>query len=106
MSWANEICGADAEERAVVLGVMNAAGYGVHTWLPVLTYPIEEGPRFKKGFAFSVAAFVAQFTVTGVVFWLWRREEVKKKWTRSNGNEYDSGILIPDPGLAWAGRKL
>jgi len=37
MSWANEICGSDAEERALVLGIMNASGYAVHTWLPLLT---------------------------------------------------------------------
>jgi ACS family pantothenate transporter-like MFS transporter len=33
MSWANEICSGDAEERALVLGIMNASGYAVHTWL-------------------------------------------------------------------------
>lgn len=100
MSWANEICGADAEERAVVLGVMNAAGYAVNTWLPVLTYPVEEGPRFTKGFRYSVVAFIFEFAITGIVFLLWRREEGKKKWRRINGDEYDGERLTPDPALA------
>lgn len=33
MSWANEICGGDAEERALVLGIMNACGYAFNAWL-------------------------------------------------------------------------
>lgn len=32
MSWANEICSGDAEERALVLGIMNAAGYAFNAW--------------------------------------------------------------------------
>ncbi len=78
MSWANEICGADAEERAVVLGVMNASGYAVHTWLPLLTYPAVDAPRFRKGFVFSTVAFGAQGCVTGLVAWLQRWENGKK----------------------------
>lgn len=75
MSWANEICSADAEERAIVLGVMNASGYAVDTWLPLLTYPVSQAPRFKRGFAFSCFAFGCQFAVTGLVAWAWRREK-------------------------------
>jgi ACS family pantothenate transporter-like MFS transporter len=85
MSWANEICGADAEERAVVLGVMNASGYAVNAWLPLLTYPVVEAPRFKRGFCFSVGAFGVQFFVTGLVAWLWRWE---KRGAVVKGEEY------------------
>ena len=35
MSWANEICGGDAEERALVLGIMNSMGYAFNAWLPI-----------------------------------------------------------------------
>jgi MFS transporter, ACS family, pantothenate transporter len=78
MSWANEICGADAEERAVVLGVMNASGYAVNTWLPLLTYPAIDAPRFKKGFTYSSVAYLAQFGITGLVAWLQMRESRRK----------------------------
>lgn len=78
MSWANEICGADAEERAVVLGVMNASGYAMNTWLPLLTYPAVEAPRFKRGFTWSAGAFVVQGAVTWLVAWLQRREGRRK----------------------------
>jgi ACS family pantothenate transporter-like MFS transporter len=79
MSWANEICGNDAEERAMVLGIMNASGYAFNAWLPLLTYPAKDAPRFKKGFIFSTCAYVAQFAITGVVWWLQRWENRRKK---------------------------
>ncbi|KAH8809365.1 major facilitator superfamily transporter [Xylogone sp. PMI_703] len=75
MSWANEICGGDAEERAMVLGIMNACGYAFNAWLPLLTYPAKQAPRFKKGFTFSTVAFVVQFGITGLVAFMWRWEK-------------------------------
>jgi ACS family pantothenate transporter-like MFS transporter len=75
MSWANEICGGDAEERALVLGVMNASGYAFGIWVPYLTYPFRDAPEFRKRFRFSVLAFLVQFGMTGLVAWLWRREK-------------------------------
>lgn len=79
MSWANEICGADAEERAVVLGIMNSAGYAFNAWLPFLTYPAVDAPEFSKGFRFTVGAFAAQAVVTWTVWWLARKETSQKK---------------------------
>lgn len=78
MTWANEICGADAEERAIVLGIMNAAGYAFNAWLPLLTYPTVDAPRFKKGFTYSTVAFVAEGIMTWTV-WLLARGERRKK---------------------------
>lgn len=93
MSWANEICSADAEERALVLGSMNAAGYAVHTWLPLLTYPVGDQPRFRKGFAFSSAAYLVQFAVTGMVFWSYRREGKRKNGTRDQRGDEAETLL-------------
>lgn len=94
MSWANEICGNDAEERALVLGIMNAAGYAFSTWVPLLTYPAQQAPRFKKGFIFSTCAFVAQFGVTWLVWWLQRREGRRKKEKgRQSESESEVGLL-------------
>jgi ACS family pantothenate transporter-like MFS transporter len=99
MSWANEICGADAEERALVLGIMNASGYAFNAWLPILTYPVKEAPRFKKGFIFSTVFFVAQFGITFVMWWLQRWDERKKaiksreEGESENGTEGTGGLL-------------
>ena len=92
MSWANEICGADAEERALVLGIMNASGYAFNAWLPYLTYPAVEAPRFRKGFIFSAVAFVAQFGVMGLVAWLHRRE--KRGEEKENEDGQREGLSV------------
>ncbi|TAQ85851.1 hypothetical protein B7494_g5814 [Chlorociboria aeruginascens] len=90
MSWANEICGSDAEERALVLGIMNASGYAFNAWLPMLTYPAVDAPRFKKGFWFSTAAFIAQFIITTTVWWLQRRDNRRHGEEKEATNEVDT----------------
>ena len=79
MSWANEICAADAEERAIVLGVMNASAYVVNVWLPMWTYPVTEGPRFKRGFRWSVLAAVLEVGITGCIWWVARAKDQRRK---------------------------
>jgi ACS family pantothenate transporter-like MFS transporter len=74
MSWANEICSSDAEERALVLGIMNASGYAFNAWLPLLTYPARDAPKFRKGFIWTTCASAAQIGMVGIVAWLWRWE--------------------------------
>lgn len=70
----SEICSADAEERAIVLGIMNAFGYAVNAWLPYLVFPAVDAPEFHKGFIFSTVMFVAQAAITWAVWWMHRRE--------------------------------
>ncbi|PMD59829.1 major facilitator superfamily transporter [Hyaloscypha bicolor E] len=65
--------------RAVVLRVMNASGYAVNAWLPLLTYPVVDAPRFRRGFTYSTLAFLAQFGVTGLVTFLRRRDKKNGK---------------------------
>lgn len=97
LTWANEICGADAEERSLVLGIMNASGYAVNAWLPLLTYPVKDAPRFRKGFIYSTCMFMAQFGVTGLVAGLWRREVRAKE---------RKGATIVEGGLPVGGERL
>ena len=78
MTWANEICSAEAEERAIVIGMMNSLSYAFNAWLPLLTYPASEAPRFKTGFIFSTCTFGMMFGITGLIAWL-RRREIRKK---------------------------
>ncbi|KAI0895841.1 MFS general substrate transporter [Annulohypoxylon nitens] len=79
MSWANEICGADAEERAIVIGIMNTLGYAFNAWVPLLTFPQVDSPMFRKGFIFSTVAFVAQAIITGTVAFMYKRDQRKGK---------------------------
>lgn len=73
-TWANEICGGDAEERSIVLGVMNSLGYAFNAWLPVLTYPAVDSPTFRKGFIFTTAAYVVQICITWLIWFMHKRE--------------------------------
>lgn len=74
MSWANEICGGDAEERAIVIGIMNTLGYAFNAWVPLLTYPQLDAPTFRKGFVFSTVAFAAQAGITATVAAMYKRD--------------------------------
>ncbi|KAK7755094.1 hypothetical protein SLS62_002909 [Diatrype stigma] len=87
MSWTNEICGADAEERAVVIGVMNSMGYAFNAWVPLLTYPQVDAPTFRRGFVFTACAFVAQFAITGTVAWFHKRDLDRARRDREGKDE-------------------
>lgn len=88
MAWANEICGKDAEERTVVIGIMNSLGYAFNAWVPLLTYPARDAPRFRRGFTYSVCAFGAQALITGAVAWMWKREK------RREGKRADDAEVV------------
>ncbi|KAI2604680.1 MFS general substrate transporter [Hypoxylon sp. NC1633] len=96
MSWANEICGADAEERAIVIGIMNSLGYAFFAWVPLLTYPQLDSPMFRKGFIFSTAAFVAQAVITATVAYMYKRDQKRNKSLRRDapGIGDEEGVLV------------
>ncbi|KZF19279.1 major facilitator superfamily transporter [Xylona heveae TC161] len=105
MAWVNEICGGDAEERAIVLGIMNAAGYAFNTFVPLLTYPQSHAPRFKRGFIYSTVAYgFAQPAITlaiAIMYHWWdipRKEKAKKK-------EDEEGGVIPNNGATASGEE-
>lgn len=78
LAWTNEICGGDAEERAIVIGVMNSLGYAFNAFVPLLTFPATDAPFFTKGFIFvTVLIGVGWFGSTGLASLLVRRD-IKK----------------------------
>ncbi|TQB74249.1 hypothetical protein MPDQ_004972 [Monascus purpureus] len=83
MSWASEICAADAEERAITIGIMNSVAYAFNAWLPLVVFPATQAPRFKRGWVYStIMAFPVQAGITWVVWYFWRREERQKEKER------------------------
>ncbi|KZM24959.1 uncharacterized protein EKO05_0010497 [Ascochyta rabiei] len=95
MSWANEICGADAEERTLVIGIMNSMGYAFNAFIPLLTYPQTDAPKFRKGFIYSTCAFAAQGLITAVVAYM-QKKDARKAGIASTGDEenVDNAILV------------
>lgn len=101
MSWANEICSGDAEERAIVLGLMNAAAYAVQSWLPLLTYPQLDSPRFRRGFVYSTVVFGVQFGVTGLVAWLQVKERAQEEEVMEVDAGSGGGEILGDDETTW-----
>lgn len=87
----SETCGGDAEERTIVLGLMNALDYAFNAWLLLLTYPQVDSPRFSKGFIFSTCAFMAQGAITWVV-WYMQRQDIREK-----GQKVEEEVSDPVP---------
>ncbi|KAK1994116.1 major facilitator superfamily transporter [Colletotrichum falcatum] len=96
MSWTNEICGADAEERAIVIGIMNSLGYAFNAWVPILTYPQVDAPTFKKGFIFSTAAFGAQAAITATVAYFYKRDKKRQRVVKRDEEGVTSPASVPN----------
>ncbi|KAI1804679.1 MFS general substrate transporter [Daldinia bambusicola] len=94
MSWTNEICGADAEERAIVIGIMNSMGYAFNAWVPLLTYPQVDSPRFRKGFIFSTVMFGAQAVITATVAFMYKRDRKRQRHREDAPGIRDEGGVI------------
>ncbi|KAG2369951.1 major facilitator superfamily domain-containing protein [Suillus spraguei] len=74
-AWANQICADDYQERAVVLASMNMWNNVVNAWWPLLFYSATDAPRFKKGMIAMICTCAATLGVTGLVWYLERREQ-------------------------------
>ncbi|KAH8894926.1 major facilitator superfamily transporter [Thozetella sp. PMI_491] len=98
MSWANEICSSDAEERTIVIGIMNSLGYAFHTWVPLLTYPQVDAPTFHKGFIYTTCAFGAQGIITAVVAYM-HREDQKRTGSGKAGADEEGALVGALEGL-------
>ncbi|RYD23865.1 MAG: hypothetical protein EOP88_02385 [Verrucomicrobiaceae bacterium] len=96
MSWANEICGADAEERTIVIGVMNSMGYAFNAFVPLLTYPQTDAPKFRKGFIYSTCAFAAQGLITAAVAFMYKRDVNRKAKSDTGDEEGDNAAQQHD----------
>lgn len=89
LTWTNELCGSDAEERAIVIGIMNAVGYAFNAWVPLLTYPQTDSPRFQKGWIWSSVAFTLQiFGAWGI----WALQRGFEKGWRGRGGSYPEAV--------------
>lgn len=74
VTWANEVCTASAEQRVIVIGVMETLAFSFSAWVPLLIYDTGEAPRFRIGYKMA-ALFFALEMVLVVVIWA-----CEKKW--------------------------
>ncbi|KAI1410406.1 MFS general substrate transporter [Hypoxylon sp. FL1857] len=79
VSWTHRVCSADAEERAIVIGALNAIGLAQGTWWNQVFVPTVEAPRFYRGYRAGLAASLALTAWLPVVMWFTRRQERQEK---------------------------
>lgn len=109
-AWAHEICTADNEERAIVVGSMNQMAYVVQAWLPLLVWRQTEAPQYRKGFI--TAAFIGGPLLIGTtiaMLILHRRELAKQPLEEisetASADETDSPIDVKDSPLTAVGES-
>ncbi|KAL1997135.1 hypothetical protein VTN49DRAFT_8000 [Thermomyces lanuginosus] len=74
MTWANEICSADSEERAIAIAAMNEFAYIVQIWLPLLVWQQVDAPRYFKGYITVSCMSAAMLVICLIVRVLHERE--------------------------------
>ncbi|QLL30375.1 hypothetical protein HG536_0A01920 [Torulaspora globosa] len=75
-AWANVVCHADLQERAIVLASMNMFSGAVNAWWSLLFFPASTVPHFEKGSYALLATSIA----SGLVSVLIRRFQNKDRY--------------------------
>ncbi|RAH72463.1 putative MFS transporter Seo1 [Aspergillus aculeatinus CBS 121060] len=87
--WVNTELRYSPQERAVVLVVINAVSQSTTAWTPLLVFPTVEGPRFTKGYAFTLGSALALIVGTIGVWAVFRRKAMV-----SNGEEEEEIVVV------------
>ncbi|KAK7203292.1 putative allantoate permease [Myxozyma melibiosi] len=74
MTWASDVTKDDPEVRSLITASMNCIGQVFLAWVPILTFPSNKAPRFKKGFTFSVITAALHVVTVTAIFLLERRD--------------------------------
>lgn len=79
VSWANEICEDDSEERAITLATMHEVAYIVQIWLPLIVWQQVDAPQYHKGYITATVMSSVMIVVCLVVRALNKREVKMKR---------------------------
>lgn len=74
ISWANEVCERDSEERAITIAAMNEIAYLLQIWLPLIVWQQVDAPRYFKGYITVSCMSVVLIAMSLVVRHLHNRE--------------------------------
>ncbi|KAG5360543.1 putative transporter SEO1 [Yarrowia sp. B02] len=96
-SWINDVCRHNAQERAIILLLVNVMAQTFQTWTSVLLFKTVEAPRFLKGFCFTVGTSVGLVVMVFVMLWFYKKQE--RKDARLNG------IVLLNSALAETGES-
>lgn len=82
-SWINDICRHNAQERAIILLLVNTLAQTSQTWTSVLVFKTVESPRFLKGYTFSAVFSFVLIAMVFVMLTFYKKQE--RKDARLNG---------------------
>ncbi|KAJ4303465.1 hypothetical protein N0V90_002360 [Kalmusia sp. IMI 367209] len=78
--WVNMMMKDDNEARSFTTGAMMTIGWAFFSFYPITTFPILEGPKWRKGFTVNTVLICAYLALFLVGQFLWRREMAAKKF--------------------------
>ncbi|KEZ45043.1 putative pantothenate protein [Scedosporium apiospermum] len=92
ITWINEILSHSAEERALVIGVVETLAFTFQAWVPLFVYNTGQAPHFPIGYEMATMFFGLEIVLTLVILYCvkkWpqgkrEREEVRD-WSRDGG---------------------
>ncbi|OOO12208.1 major facilitator superfamily MFS_1 [Aspergillus oryzae] len=90
LSWINEICSADTEKRALIVGLANDLAYVVQAVAPNFVWKTTDFPAAKKGYLWDIVLQCLLVVVTAAIqIQLWR--DRRKSSTDREDDGFSSG---------------
>ncbi|CAM1502329.1 Fc.00g043130.m01.CDS01 [Cosmosporella sp. VM-42] len=99
LTWINEICSADTEKRALLVGMANDLAYVVQAVAPNFVWKTTDFPAAKKGYTWSIILQVLTIVVAGTIqLLLWRdaKNAAKARTNSSSVSPVDSELEAED----------
>ncbi len=73
-AWANLICTDDSEERAFILAAMLAFAMAFNSWVPILSLPTTEAPKYLRGYTAALVMQPVALVVAFFVNYLYKKQ--------------------------------
>ncbi|KAB8261449.1 major facilitator superfamily domain-containing protein [Aspergillus pseudonomiae] len=76
--WINSELRASPAERSLALVITNTIAQSTTVWTPLLVYKTVEGPRFTKGYSFTLASAICLIATAQLIQYFLKREKRKQ----------------------------
>ena len=73
--WINSELRASPAERSLALVITNTIAQSTTVWTPLLVYKTVEGPRFTKGYSFTLASAICLIATAQLIQYFLKREK-------------------------------
>lgn len=74
VTWASEVCTSSAEQRAIVIGVMETLAFTFAAWVPLFIFDTGEAPQFRIGYKMAAMFFALEIILALII------RVCEKKW--------------------------